>query len=171
MGLKITTDLSETSQTQTSKSLKSKISHCHENKGSEKQLNQLPESGTEKEEGCAEQCAVTAQMKENQGFPMSNNGSISESQPGSAPQYQQHQYQPMAPWLSIDGQQKEVGKSSDKLSQIQNQCPKLNRDLEWPAQERQWYISPHTPVGSELTRHVCDNFHFFGGKPTDGNGP
>lgn len=40
-------------------------------------------------------------------------------------------------WVSIDGQQKKAGKSSDKQSQIQNQCPRLNRDLEWQAQESQ----------------------------------
>lgn len=105
----------------------------------------------------------TAQMKENQGFPMSNNGSISKSQPWSAAQYQQQQQQPMALWVPNDEQQKEVGEDSDKLSQIQNQCPKLNRDLEW--QNRRANGTFH----HRLQCHICDNFHFFGGKPTDGN--
>lgn len=163
MGIKITTGLSGTSQTQASKNLKTNFWHCNENKGSEKWPNQLAESGIEKEE-CAEACVVPAQMKEKQGFHMSNNGSTSKSQPRSAPQYQQHQYQPTVPLMvPIDGQQKEVGESPDKLSQIQKQHPKLNRDLEWRHRRANGTFH-HRLQGDQDWHHICDNCLFFGGR-------
>lgn len=66
----------------------------------------------------------------------------------------------MALWVPIDGQQKEAGDSSDKLRPIQNQCPKLNRDLEW--QHRGANGTFHHRLQWDQNRHhICDNFLFF----------
>lgn len=105
------------------KEFKSKIRHCNENKGSEKQQNQLAESGIEKEEGCAVACIVTAQMKGNQGFPMSNNGSTSKPQPRPAPQYQQHRYQSMVHGFLLMGNKRKLGRAQINKARYRTNAP------------------------------------------------